>query len=743
LRPALSPGAPDVGIVFCVERGVLEAQALLLCESLRTFGGRYRDATLYAISPRPGRRPRRVTVTALEALGVEYRDATLGEECADYAPAGRAAAAALVESRGLHEILVGIDTDTWFTAEPAAFALAGDVGAAARPVDLKGMCTSGPGDPADEYWQRLCSLVGVPYDNLPFVTSVVDGARFKASYNAGLIVAHASHGIFQRAWEILRTTVRHGLLPVRPPGEFRSSTGVVPPATARWWGSTQAALSLAMWSRGGGVALLPEGYNYPLHLDAQVPAATRERAFADLVLVHYHYMFDADALADNPLLGPDTPLDPERREWLRSRVPLGDESSAGRAVKVVASAGRQLVVTGMHRSGTSLVASVMERAGVALGPDLLGAGIGNPRGHFEDREILDLHEALLAAAGRHCFDVEGELTPPAGSELEARARAVVAARAGQPLWGWKDPRTCLFLDLWERLLPALAYLFVYRHPVDVALSLWRRHTDLDPQRDPWIADVDLARDPWLAIRAWQDYNRRLLAFRERCPDRCFVAHVPTVTDDLPGLVAAVAAKLGLPLAADGVQALRAAGELDPPVAVRGQGWEQLMPEAMALYERLEAIADVPAGREAADAADPASDRDRQRRQVTAAIFEALLESRSPDRDGTPRALARAADLQRQADARCGGERSRRAAAEEALIAERERVGALTMALAASRQHAETLEQRLAVADTSAAQAAARRDELAAALAGIERARTFRMVRLWWWIRERLGRAGTA
>jgi hypothetical protein len=56
----------------------------------------------------------------------------------------------------------------------------------------------------------------------------------------------------------------------------------------------------------------------------------------------------------------------------------------------------------------------------------------------------------------------------------SRAAEILAARAGRPLWGWKDPRTCLFLDFWKARVPQAQYLCVYRNPLDVILSLARR-----------------------------------------------------------------------------------------------------------------------------------------------------------------------------------------------------------------------------------------------------------------------------
>ena len=41
---------PGIGFVACIEGGVLEAQTLLLFESIRRHAGRFKDCALYALS---------------------------------------------------------------------------------------------------------------------------------------------------------------------------------------------------------------------------------------------------------------------------------------------------------------------------------------------------------------------------------------------------------------------------------------------------------------------------------------------------------------------------------------------------------------------------------------------------------------------------------------------------------------------------------------------------------------------
>lgn len=333
----------------------------------------------------------------------------------------------------------------------------------------------------------------------------------------------------------------------------------------------------------------------------------------------------------------------------------------------------------MHRSGTSLVASVLREAGLDIGlkDSDPGLGLGQPRGHFEDREFHNLHEAILAASGQSCFTADeaslGEIAPV----FEEQARALAAARADRPFWGWKDPRTCLFLDLWERLLPQARYLFLYRHPVDVALSLWRRNTD-----------PELRQDPWLALRSWELYNRRLLALRVRHPERCFVAHAPALAADLPGFVERLAAKLGLPLHGGDFHGLYDPEELAPSCQPPRPAWEELIPEALALYGRLEEIADLPSAEE-----PPGDRRQRSLLQGSENLLYMLLK------------------------------------ASEGLAVKSE-LGRLRPQLVHLRLREEELERRLGIAEETAAEAAQ-------VLREIERSRSFALVRGWWWLRRRL------
>ena len=158
--------------------------------------------------------------------------------------------------------------------------------------------------------------------------------------------------------------------------------------------------------------------------------------------------------------------------------------------------------------------------------------------------------------------------------------AVAARRAAGLPWGWKDPRTLLFLDFWADQVPEAIWLMVFRSPWEVADSLYRR------------LDEACITDPLLALRAWEHANRILLDFARRRPERCLVRELGQVIADPAGTFAVLRERFGLPLA-------------DPPprfeaellggdAAARGAQASivrALLPEVDALYGELRDVAE--------------------------------------------------------------------------------------------------------------------------------------------------------
>jgi glycosyltransferase involved in cell wall biosynthesis len=313
----------DCSFVLSVEAGRLEPQAVLLVESLRRFGGAYADCPVYAVSPRPSRQIGAACRKALIALGAQVVVEPLLSPDEAYGSVARLAACTWAERNLGSEILVSLDDDLFFVCEPD-FNLEG-VDLLARPVDVKGMCTAGAGDPFDVYWRRIAQLVGVDYDEIPWVETTVDRVSVKASYNAGMVGVRRQLGLFQRAEEMFRLLREDDLAPRRS-GEHEvfASTGFVGTEASRWWGSSQAVLSLAATDLEAAISLALPTYNVPAHQARDAERLDGRNILKDAVLVHYHWLLDREHLEDGNLFFGSSALPASLLKWLRKRTPLGE-----------------------------------------------------------------------------------------------------------------------------------------------------------------------------------------------------------------------------------------------------------------------------------------------------------------------------------------------------------------------------------------------------------------------------------
>jgi|CXWL01.1.fsa_nt_gi hypothetical protein len=139
----------------------------------------------------------------------------------------------------------------------------------------------------------------------------------------------------------------------------------------------------------------------------------------------------------------------------------------------------RLFVVGMHRSGTSVLVRLLERLGFSAGHegDFHAPTDHDPEGHREHVLFWRANEAALAALGRAWDDPWpldwSRLPADARPVLEARCAAAVLALDRHAPWVAKDPRFCLTLPLWRRVVSPVC-LHVLRDPLEVARSLAAR-----------------------------------------------------------------------------------------------------------------------------------------------------------------------------------------------------------------------------------------------------------------------------
>jgi len=236
-----------------------------------------------------------------------------------------------------------------------------------------------------------------------------------------------------------------------------------------------------------------------------------------------------------------------------------------------------VIVTGMHRSGTSLVARVLHDCGLELGAedDLLPANAENTEGFWENTHFVEVNDAVLAALGgawdRPPSLPDGWKHDEALEPIRKRAEQLVRTFDGREAWGWKDPRTSLTLPFWSELLPDARVVVCVRHPLEVARSL--------ESRGPSSYESGLG--------LWRRYNEELLAaLRGR---DALVTHYDSYFQDAEAEVRRLLAFAGLEPAEEVV--LRAAARVNGFVrhhdAQRPDDVEANVPADVAeLYRRL-------------------------------------------------------------------------------------------------------------------------------------------------------------
>lgn len=161
-------------------------------------------------------------------------------------------------------------------------------------------------------------------------------------------------------------------------------------------------------------------------------------------------------------------------------------------------ADRVVVLLGMHRSGTSMLARLLGALGLRFGERLLReARPDNELGYWEQADIVGIQEAMLDRMDRTWYGPTGTLSLPDGwrdrpgmAGMVDRLREVlvreVAASGG--LWGFKDPRTARFLPMWKELFAEAGiepvYVLAIRHPDGVRGSLLARNAaqGMTPER---------------------------------------------------------------------------------------------------------------------------------------------------------------------------------------------------------------------------------------------------------------------
>jgi glycosyltransferase involved in cell wall biosynthesis len=181
----------------------------------------------------------------------------------------------------------------------------------------------------------------------------------------------------------------------------------------------------------------------------------------------------------------------------------------------------QILILGMHRSGTSVLTRLVNLMGAYFGPDSIAtkANEENPKGFWERKDVRKLNNHLLFSVGadwHRIADYDPAAIPPeARARFDEEARRVIAEMDAHLPWVMKEPRLCVNLPAWLALLKQPVCLIGVRDPMEIARSLEARNRFPVP----------------VGVAMTQTYYRRVLRATQTLP-RAVVTHQDLMTDPM-------------------------------------------------------------------------------------------------------------------------------------------------------------------------------------------------------------------
>lgn len=209
------------------------------------------------------------------------------------------------------------------------------------------------------------------------------------------------------------------------------------------------------------------------------------------------------------------------------------------------------LVVGMHRSGTSMLTRCVSMLGANIGDEsmLIGTNDENPKGFWERKDVRDLNDFVLHSVGCDWdrvskFNIEN-LERGIKEEFLKTAAMIVDSFAVDEDVVLKEPRFCLLLPLWKKVLKDPIYIYIVRNPLEVGVSLNKRNgisisagialwefynrqaiTALEGQRVFLLTHQDLLMRPVSTMEAFASYSES----KGFSPDRAGLDNIDSFVD---------------------------------------------------------------------------------------------------------------------------------------------------------------------------------------------------------------------
>ncbi len=273
----------DTVIAFHYLPGVTTREASLLAKNLVRFSGHFNEC-LHWIFELPTDQAEAEIISPNPSF-IRFVP-TIPEAAKEFPFASKvfiAAEAELLADEALAPQLVWMDTDTLVMKEPQALILKQGIKIAIPPVHLLNV-SSRMDQPADGFWQLIFSQCRVSKNHIFPMTTVVDKVQIRPHFNAGLISVKPQTGILRR-W---RDNFAELYQDERMQEFFQQDDRY-----KIYLHQAVLAATVLNLCEKNEIKLLPNEYNFPLHLIEQMDEKSKPAALNELVTARYDDLDDS------------------------------------------------------------------------------------------------------------------------------------------------------------------------------------------------------------------------------------------------------------------------------------------------------------------------------------------------------------------------------------------------------------------------------------------------------------------
>lgn len=269
----------EVTVVCCVEAGALEQMTVRMVASLRLYGGIMANAPVLAITPRRGPKLSKATQKAFQRYDVEHIsiESKSSYNWNNFINKPQALLYAIHHCKS--DVIVWLDSDIIVTDCLGTLLLDDFLSSnttvsgiqyefATCPVD-KNIGTTGKEDQNDVFWKKVCSVLDVNYEQLPYVKTCAEGVEIKWYFNSGVFSFKRESGFAEQFNAYCHKLLHHKIA--------SNLAGV--------FFTDQICMGLAAYSLGLKTKILQHRYNFAI--------GSREKnidveQLKTAAIIHYH-----------------------------------------------------------------------------------------------------------------------------------------------------------------------------------------------------------------------------------------------------------------------------------------------------------------------------------------------------------------------------------------------------------------------------------------------------------------------